>query len=108
MAEELRAGKRRRWYGAIIVDRHTNICHEGLMILLAIVRAQRGRRCWVARANDFHFSAARLERTAQGHQLIMRKMDRVKSAPLPLPFTIIADEDLPAHLRRRPDGATPA
>jgi hypothetical protein len=99
IVKELRAAKKLRWYHAIIVDRHTDICHEGLMKLVGIVRAQQGQRCWVARADDFHFSAARHERTAQGFEVITRKMDMVESTPLTLPFTSIDNRNLPEHLR---------
>jgi hypothetical protein len=95
IAQELEAGKKRRWYHAIIVDQHTNICHESLTQLLAIVKVEQGQMCWVARADDFHFSEAELERTAQGYQVITRKMDRVETTPLNMPFTIIDPNDLP-------------
>jgi hypothetical protein len=75
MAREIKAGKKLRWYHAIIVDAHTNICHEGLTRLLAIVKAEQGQMCWVARADDFHFSESELDRTAQGYQVITRKQD---------------------------------
>lgn len=101
IVQELRSGKKRRWYQAIIIDQDTNICHDGLMQLLAIVQAQRGEMCWIAMADDFHFSEVRRERTAQGDQLITRKMDTVETNPLPLnmPVTIIDPHDLPEHLR---------
>jgi len=44
MVEELRTGKKLRWYHAIIVDQHTNIYHDGLMKLLAIVQGRQGHR----------------------------------------------------------------
>jgi hypothetical protein len=99
MAQETQAGKKRRWYHAIIVDQKTNVCHEGLMQLLAIVKGQRGTMCWIARADDFHFSESELEHTAQGYQVITRKMDTVESTPLTMPFRIIEDKDVPAHLQ---------
>jgi hypothetical protein len=99
MAEEDRAGKKRRWWHAIIVDRDTNVCHEGLGQLLAIVQAGQGRMCWIARADDFHFSEAELERTAHGYEVISRKMDTVESGPLNIPFIIVDPNDLPEHLR---------
>jgi hypothetical protein len=99
ITKEITTGKKLRWYHAIIVDEHTNVCHEGLTQLLAIVKAAQGKMCWIARADDFHFSEAHLERTAQGYRLVTRKMDTVESIPLTVPFTIIADEDLPEHLR---------
>jgi hypothetical protein len=99
MAQELRTGKKRRWYDAIIVDQHTDVCHDGLGQLLVIAKAQRGRMCWIARAEDFHFSESELDRTTYGYQVITRKMDTVESSPLTLPFKIIDPEDLPEHLR---------
>jgi hypothetical protein len=98
MVKELRAHKKPRWYHAIIVDAHTNICHEGLRRLLAIVKAERGEMCWIARADDFHFSEGELERTAQGYQVITRKMDRVETTPLNMPFQVVDPDDLPEHL----------
>jgi len=82
IVRELKAHKKPRWYQAIIVDQHTNICHEGLTQLLAIVEAQQGQMCWIARADDFHFSEASIERTEQGYQFVQRKMDTVKISPL--------------------------
>jgi hypothetical protein len=99
MAKEIKAGKKLRWYHSIIVEAHTNVCHEGLMQLLAIVKAERGQNCWIARADDFHFSQAELERTPQGYQVITRKMDTVKTDQLNMPFQVIDPEDLPEHLR---------
>jgi hypothetical protein len=99
MARELRARKKLRWYHAIIVDQHTNVCHEGLRQLLAIAKAEQGRMCWIARADDFHFSEGELERTAQGYQVITRKMDSVETIPLSIPFEVIGPDDLPKHLR---------
>jgi hypothetical protein len=99
MGREVKAHKKPRWYHAIIVDQHTNICHEGLTQLLAIVRAQRGQMCWIARADDFHFSESTLERTAQGYQVVTRKMDTVETSPLNMPFKVIDSNDLPEHLR---------
>ena len=91
IGEELRAGKQGGWFQAIVVDQRTNVCHDGLMQLRAIVKERQGQMCWIARADDFHFSAAHLERTAEGYQLVTRKMDTVKIVPL----TIIAADDLP-------------
>jgi hypothetical protein len=99
MAREIQSGKKRRWYHAIIVDQETNICHEGLSQLLAIVKAGQGQMCWIARANDFHFSEASLEYTAQGYQVVTRKMDTVETMPLTMPFKIIDPNDVPEHLR---------
>jgi hypothetical protein len=101
IVRELKAHKKPRWYNAIIVDQQTNICHDGLGCLLAIVKAEQGQMCWVARADDFHFSAASPERTGQGYQLVTRKMDRVETTPLPLniPARVIDADDLPEHLR---------
>jgi hypothetical protein len=99
IARELKAGKKRRWYQAIIVDQETNICHEGLPQLLAIVQAEQGQMCWIARADDFHFSEASIERTAQGYQFVQRKMDTVKVSPLNMPVKIIDSDELPEHLR---------
>jgi hypothetical protein len=99
MDQEDRAGKKRRWWHAIIVDQHTNVCHEGLGQLLAIVKAGRGQMCWIARADDFHFSESELERTAQGYQVITRMMDTVQTNPLNMPFKIVDSDDLPEHLR---------
>ena len=82
MAREFRAGKKRQWYHAIIVDRQTNICHEGLLTLRAIVQQQRGQMLWIARADDFHFSEVRMVRGEQGYELITRKMDTVESMPI--------------------------
>lgn len=93
------SGKKLRWWHAIIIDQDTNICHDGYTQLLAIVKGQREAMCWIARANDFHFSEGQLERTPQGYQVITRQMDTVESAQLTVPFTIIDDEDLPEHLR---------
>jgi hypothetical protein len=99
MAREDRAGKKRRWWHAIIVDGETNVCHEGLGQLLAIVQAGQGRMCWVARADDFHFSEDELEATAHGYAVITRKMDVVQTSPLTIPFRVVDPDDLPAHLR---------
>jgi hypothetical protein len=93
--KELQTGQKRRWFNAIIVDEHTDTCHDGLMQLVEIVQGQRGQRCWIARADDFHFSAAHLERTAQGYELVTRKMDTVEIIPL----TIIDASDWPEHRR---------
>lgn len=95
-------GKKRRWYWALVVHQETNICHEGLIQLLEIIRAGQGRMCWIAREDDCHFSEAHLERTAHGDNVVTRQMDTVKTVPLPLPAMRIEDEDLPPHLRRRP------
>ena len=97
MAQEHRAGKKRRWYHAIMADQHTHVCHEGLGQLLAIVKAERGQMCWIARADDFHFSEAELD----GDRVITRKMDTVEVTPLPPGLTImrVDPDDLPAHLR---------
>jgi hypothetical protein len=86
MDQEDRAGKKQRWWHAIIVDQHTNVCHEGLTQLLMIVQAQRGQMCWIARADDFHFSESEVEPTAHGYEVITRKMDTVKTSPLNMPF----------------------
>jgi hypothetical protein len=67
--------------------------------LLALVKAEQGQMCWVARADDVHFSDAMLEHTAQGYQVVTPKMDRVETAPLKEPFQVIDPNDLPAHLR---------
>ena len=83
ISREAKAGKKRRWFHAIIVDQLTNICHDGLSQLLAIVKAEQGQMCWIARADDFHFSDARRERTAHGYQLVTRTMDRVETTPIP-------------------------
>jgi hypothetical protein len=99
MVKELRAHKKPRWYHAIIVDKDTNICHEGLTRLLAILKAQRGQMCWIARADDFHFSEGELERTPTGYNVITRKMDTVKINPLNERFIVIDANDLPEHLR---------
>jgi hypothetical protein len=99
MVREAEAHKKPRWYHAIIVDQHTNICHEGFTQLLAIVKAQRGRMCWIARADDFHFSAGELETTAQGYNIVLRKMDAVEDYPYAGPIAIIDPDDLPPHLR---------
>jgi hypothetical protein len=99
MATELRAGKKPRWYHAIMVDQHTNICYEGLGQLLAIVKAGQGLMCWVARADDFHFSASELERTPTRYNVVTRKMDSVETTPLDMPFEVIDPDDLPEHLR---------
>jgi hypothetical protein len=99
IVRELKAHKKPRWYQAIIMDQHTHICHEGLTQLLAIVEGQRGQMCWIARADDFHFSEGRLERTGQGYQVVMRKMDTVHTLQLNMPFKIIGPDDLPEHLR---------
>jgi hypothetical protein len=102
------AATKRRWARAIIVDHalivdeQTNICHEGLAILLKIIKAEEGRMCWVARARDFHFSQGQLEDTPMGKQLVTRTTDTVRIDPLPLPYARIEDEDLPPHLRHRP------
>jgi hypothetical protein len=99
MAREGRAGKKRRWWHAIIVEQDTDVCHEGLGQLLAIAKAGQGRMCWIARADDFHFSEVVLERTAHGYQVITREMDRVQTSPLSMPFMIVDPHDLPEHLR---------
>jgi hypothetical protein len=99
MVKEVKAGKKRRWYGAVVVDQATDVCHEGLMLLRAIVNDGEGRMCWVARAGDFHFSRAQLEHTPAGPVVLTREMDRVRETPLPLPYEIIGDDDLPPHLR---------
>jgi hypothetical protein len=99
MAQEDRASKKRRWYHAIIVDRHTNICHEGLRQLLTIVKAEQGQMCWIARADDFHFSASELERTPTGYNVVTRKMDTDETTPLTMPFEVVDPDDLPEHLR---------
>jgi hypothetical protein len=98
-ARELRRGKKRQWWNAIIVDEKTDICHDGLTKLLEITKAEQGAMCWIARADDFHFSAASLEHTPQGPVVLTREMDTVRSDPLTLPYTIIPQEDLPEHLR---------
>jgi hypothetical protein len=99
IVHEIKSGKKRRWYHAIIVDQETNICHDGLTRLLAIVKAEQGQMCWIARANDFHFSAVSLEDTVQRYQVVTRKMDTVETSPLTMPFKIIDRNDLPEHLR---------
>jgi hypothetical protein len=99
MAQEDRAGKKRRWWHAIIVDQDTNVCHEGVGQLLAIVQEGKGQICWIARADDFHFSEAELERTAHGDEVVTRKMDTVESGPLTMPFIIMDPNNLPEHLR---------
>jgi hypothetical protein len=99
MAQEDRAGKKRRWWHAIIVDQDTDVCHEGLRRLLAIIQAGKGQMCWIARADDFHFSEAELERTAHGDEVITRKMDTVQTSPLTMPFKIMDPNELPEHLR---------
>jgi hypothetical protein len=98
--KELRAGKKHRWYNAILVDQN-NICHEGLTTLLAITKAEQGAMHWVARADDFHFSEGEMIDTPQGPMVVLRKMDTVDIVPLTLPTEIIDDEDLPPHLRKR-------
>jgi hypothetical protein len=78
MAKEIVSGKKLHWYHAIIVDQDTDICHEGFTQLLAIVKGQQGMMCWIARANDFHFSEGSLEDTPQGPMVLIRKMDTVE------------------------------
>lgn len=63
MANEMRVGRQLRWHHAVIVDATTQVCHEGLMKVLAIVQAQQEQMCWIARADDFHFSEGSLEDT---------------------------------------------
>jgi hypothetical protein len=79
IARELRAGEKLRWYYAILVDRQTNICHDGMIPLQAVVQAQ---LLWVARADDFQFAETRVERGPQGYELVTRKMDTVESIPI--------------------------
>jgi hypothetical protein len=98
--KELRAGKKHRWYNAILVNQN-NICVEGLTILLAITKAEQGAMCWVARADDFHFSEGEKVDTPQGPMVVFRKMDTVDVVPLTMPYETINDEDLPPHLRSR-------
>jgi hypothetical protein len=100
IAREVLTGKKRRWYHAIMVDQQTNTCHDGLTHLLAIVKRQQGAMYWIARADDFHFSAAQREPMAQGYQLITRTMDRVETTPIPpnMPTRVIDPDDLPTHL----------
>jgi hypothetical protein len=101
MVKEIRSGKKPRWYNAIIVDQDTNICHEGYTQLLAIIKAEQGAMCWIARANDFHFSEGTLHHTPQGPMVLTRKMDTVEINPLTMPYETIDAEDLPEHLRDR-------
>src|SRR5215475_1719914 len=58
MANEMRVGRTLRWHHAIIVNATPHVCHEGLMKLMAIVRAGHAQMCWVARADDFHHAQA--------------------------------------------------